>query len=137
MRHRHESLDSIGGAKKRRTGQKQVWHEIASPLNDPALQARFPEAARNTRQSEAYIDLSGLRVILSIEKLPDGREYQHVSVSREDRYPSWEELLEIKSEFMGDDVEAYQVFPRVGEYINVHPNCFHLWRCLEADLMPH
>jgi hypothetical protein len=78
-----------------------------------------------------------LRVILSIERLPDGREYQHVSVSREDRYPTWEELLEIKSEFMGDDVEAYQVLPRESEYVNVHPNCFHLWRCLVGDLMPH
>jgi hypothetical protein len=32
--------------------------------------------------------------------------------------------------------KVVQVFPPVTEHYNLHPNCLHLWSCLEADGLP-
>lgn len=96
-----------------------VWYEVPSPM---------PGA-------DCYFSTTGLRVTESTD-LIEGREFQHVVVSRADRYPSWEDILMVKEHFIGDEVEAYQVLPRKSEYVNLHPNCFHLWRALGGDLMP-
>ncbi len=118
--------------------KKHVWHTMYSPLNDPTIRAQYPHAAANTQKSEAYYDDSGLHVILTEETHPpDDRHWQHVSVSREDRYPTWEEILAVKEEFIGEEEEAYQVLPRASQYVNIHPNVFHLWHCLDGDIMPN
>src|SRR2546429_5142391 len=83
---------------------KRTWYSMPSPLNDPDIRARYPHATKNTLSSEACYDSTGLRVIISEEKHPpDDRHWKHVSVSREDRYPSWEEILSVKEEFIGEE----------------------------------
>ena len=48
----------------------------------------------------------------------DGAGWEHVSVSRRDRCPTWDE----------------QYHPPRSEYVNNHPNCLHLWRPIGAAL---
>lgn len=87
---------------------------------------------------EAVCNAAGLYVVVTTDKFPnDPRRWLHISVSHEDRYPTWEELMSIKDEFMGEEVEAYQVLPRHSEHVNVSATCFHLWHCLSGDIMPH
>lgn len=74
----------------------------------------------------AYAHRSGLRVIVSTADYPDGREWMHVSVSRKDRLPSWDDLQFVKHVFVGERY-AYQVFPPSDRHINIHEFCFHLW----------
>ena len=63
-----------------------------------------------------------LRVIVSID---DGK--WHVSVSHPSRYPFWEELKAIRYTFCPNSITMGILFPPMEEYVNVHPNCFHLY----------
>jgi hypothetical protein len=65
----------------------------------------------------------GLNVIVGI-----GEGWDHVSVSRRDRTPTWNEMNMIKRMFFKDDELCYQLHMPVKDYINVHPYCLHMWR---------
>ena len=64
-----------------------------------------------------------VRVIAS-----NGMGWEHVSVSRSDRCPTWEEMCQVKALFWGDDDCVVQYHPSHSEYVNNHQNCLHLWR---------
>lgn len=74
----------------------------------------------------AYQHRSGLRVIVSTADFPDGRDWMHVSFSRADRLPSYDDLLHVKQTFAADRY-AYQVFPPPNKHVNIHDFCLHLW----------
>lgn len=64
-----------------------------------------------------------LKVIAS-----DGAGWEHVSVSREDRCPSWDEMCQIKDIFWDTSDCVVQYHPPKEEYVNNHQFCLHLWR---------
>ena len=67
----------------------------------------------------------------------DGGGYEHVSVSLNDRTPTWGEMCAIKSVFWGVEDCVMQLHPPQKDYINNHPYCLHLWRPInEAIPMP-
>ena len=66
------------------------------------------------------------KVLRSLSTTVSGEQWFHVSVSRSDRLPTWQEIVKVKNEFMGEDREAYQVIPRVEDHINIHQFCIHL-----------
>ena len=57
--------------------------------------------------------------------------YDHVSVNGKGRTPSWEEMCKLKDMFFYDEEEAYQVFPKKSEYVNIAQHCLHIWRNTE------
>lgn len=58
----------------------------------------------------------------------NGAGWDHVSVSRTKRTPSWAEMAYVKHLFFKDDETAMQLHVPASDHINVHPNCLHLWR---------
>jgi hypothetical protein len=58
----------------------------------------------------------------------DGLGWDHVSVSMEQRLPTWPELEHVKRIFFAEDEVAMQLHVPAADHINVHPNCLHLWR---------
>lgn len=64
-----------------------------------------------------------LRVIASVD-----RGWDHVSVSLEDRTPTWAEMEQIKRLFFKDHETAYQLHVPAKDHINIHPYTLHLWR---------
>jgi hypothetical protein len=79
---------------------------------------------------------AGLMVISSAATEDDGKEWLHLSVSRQDRLPSWDDLVEVKEVFGGTATSAIQVIPPRAEYVNCHPNVLHLWVCLDESPLP-
>lgn len=79
---------------------------------------------------------NGLSVIESAATEQDRRRWLHVSVARRDRLPTWDELTLVKSLWIGDDQDAFQVLPRASNYVNIHPYCLHLWHCLDRNPLP-
>lgn len=69
------------------------------------------------------VDQSSLCVIAS-----NGEGWDHISVSRDLRTPSWRELEFVKRLFFRDDEVAVQFHVPSADHINIHPNCLHLWR---------
>ena len=70
-----------------------------------------------------------VRVIAS-----DGLGWEHVSVSREDRCPTWDEMCQVKDLFWGDEDTVVQYHPPKSQYVNIHKNCLHLWRPTEVPM---
>lgn len=70
-----------------------------------------------------------LRVIASDGGFLGEQVWEHVSVSRQDRCPTWEEMCAIKSLFWIDPEDCVvQYHPPRSDYVNCHPFCLHLWR---------
>lgn len=63
-----------------------------------------------------------------------GLGWDHVSVSRPDRCPTWEEMDRVKRAFFHPWEVAYQLHPAVADHINCHPFCLHLWRPQHAEI---
>jgi len=78
----------------------------------------------------------GLLACISVLIELDNKPWLHVSISRRDRIPSYEELVFAKETLIGKSKKAIQVFPADEEHVNQHPFCLHLWRCLQGDPLP-
>ena len=61
-------------------------------------------------------------------------KWDHVSVSRKDRCPTWEEMCYVKSLFFKVDEWAMQLHPPIEDNINQHEFCLHLWRPLDSEI---
>lgn len=59
--------------------------------------------------------------------------WEHVSVSRRDRCPTWEEMCQVKDLFWDGDDCVVQFHPPKTQYVNNHPYCLHLWRQVGAE----
>lgn len=69
-----------------------------------------------------------LRVIVSKDV-----GHWHLSISHPDRYPTLDEIRDVRYLFLPDNVTMAMIYPPMNEYVNVHPNCFHLWE-IKADM---
>jgi hypothetical protein len=79
---------------------------------------------------------NGLRVLVSAMIEADGKPWLHVSFSRPDRLPSYDDLKLVKAEVVGADRKAIQVFPAESQFVNRHAYCLHLWSPLSHDPLP-
>ncbi len=70
-----------------------------------------------------------VRVIAS-----NGMGWEHVSVSRDDRCPTWEEMCQVKDLFWDEDDCVVQYHPPKSDYVNIHKNRQHLWRPRGVDM---
>lgn len=64
----------------------------------------------------------------------DGWGWEHVSVSRTDRCPTWDEMCQIKALFWDGEDCVIQYHPPESQYVNVHARCLHLWRPIGVEL---
>jgi hypothetical protein len=58
----------------------------------------------------------------------DGLGWDHVSVSRRDRLPTWDEMVKIKNLWFDEEETVVQFHPKKSEYVNCCGKCLHLWR---------
>ena len=87
------------------------------------------DAAHGAFRVPSCIDRAPLVVVVSGS---DG--WDHVSVSRKNRCPSWPEMEQIKRLFFEDTETVMQLHVPVADHVNMHPNCLHLWRPHNADI---
>lgn len=75
---------------------------------------------------KAY-SFDGCRVIVAREPIGTalGLEW-HLSISREDRYPSWDEIAHARYALLPDSITFGMILPPRGEYVNAHDYTFHL-----------
>ena len=58
----------------------------------------------------------------------DGGGWDHVSVSWQNRCPTWEEMAKVKQLFFHPEEVCVEFHPAESEYVNMHPYCLHIWR---------
>lgn len=63
--------------------------------------------------------------------------YWHISVSVSYRYPSWDEIYTAWYDLVPDapQIEGAIVLPRKSEYVNIHPNCFHVHQLRDTEIV--
>lgn len=79
---------------------------------------------------------NGMFVIVSIQKELDGNLWVHLSLSRQNRLPTYNDMKFVKDVFIGKDKKAIQVFPESDKHVNLMENCLHLWHCIDNDPLP-
>jgi hypothetical protein len=70
-----------------------------------------------------------LRVIAS-----DKEGWEHVSVSRQDRCPTWEEMCAVKDLFWDHEDTVMQLHPPKSDWVSNHNFCLHMWRPVGVDI---
>jgi hypothetical protein len=73
---------------------------------------------------------------------PGWPRWEHVSVSVRNRKgapvnrcPTWGQMCRVKDLFWLPEQAAVQFHPPRSQYVNHHPNCLHLWRPLQHELI--
>jgi hypothetical protein len=92
---------------------------------------RFYGFAPNVLQP-LWVTQDGLRVLASVERKPDGRDWMHASYSRADRVPSYDDGLLVRRVLFRAEAVVVAVFPPEAEHCNDHPYCLHLWTRIDA-----
>ena len=89
--------------------RKRNWTEFQNTL--------CPDMAGKWYQSGA------LRVCVAKEN-----KLWHLSVSCPHRYPTWDEIFSAWYDLVPDagQINGAIILPRKAEYVNLHPNCFHV-----------
>lgn len=64
----------------------------------------------------------------------DGEGWEHVSVSRPDRCPTWAEMCKVKELFWDPEDCVMQLHPPRSQWISNHPYCLHMWRPLHSSI---
>lgn len=70
--------------------------------------------------------------VIAVDGLDTGWEHVSVTVSvgRDTRMPTWEEMCFVKKKFWSDEEAVIQFHPPASEYVNNHAHCLHLWKCV-------
>jgi hypothetical protein len=56
----------------------------------------------------------------------------HLSIARQDRYPSWDEIAKARYALLPDVENMAMVLPPMHEFVNVHNFCFHLHELIHS-----
>jgi hypothetical protein len=80
----------------------------------------------------------GMRVIYSLARYRNDnfRLWVHLSISHRVRIPYYDDLVYLKRNWLGDEVNAIMVLPKESEHVNIHPRCLHLFHCVSGDGLP-
>ena len=64
----------------------------------------------------------------------NGLDWEHVSVSRPDRSPTWNEMSAVKDLFFDEDETVMQLHVPKKDHVNFHPYCLHLWKPIRLSI---
>ncbi|MCL2136826.1 MAG: hypothetical protein FWH40_04810 [Coriobacteriia bacterium] len=73
--------------------------------------------------------LPGLTVVASW-----GSGWEHVSVSRPSRCPTWEEMCLVKDMFWDEEECVVEYHPPKSKYVDNHPYCLHMWKPIGVEV---
>jgi len=109
---------------KRKRGKKPPPVPIEIPI--PKLPGRIPlePGARAYRLGECNVLV--------------GRSEQagwHISISHLSRYPTWDEIKYARYKLLPPGITMAIYLPPEEQYVDMHPNCFHLFEIIEQARM--
>lgn len=60
----------------------------------------------------------------------------HISVSVPSRYPTWDEIFTAWYDLVpgAAQITGGILLPRKEEYVNIHPNCFHVHQLADSEI---
>ena len=66
-----------------------------------------------------------------------GAGWDHVSVNplKKSKVPTWEIMCKVKDIFFKEEEAVIQIHPPKSQYVNNMPNCLHLWRANDKEML--
>lgn len=104
----------------------------------PLRQAPVPPAVRDALYRSGafgfrYFTMGDCVILVARKPLgEDGALEWHLSISCQDRYPTWDEISDAREKLLPADEAFGFVLPRRDRYVNEHEFCFHLHRLPEG-----
>lgn len=89
------------------------------------------DAGNGAFMMASCVDGAPMRIIAS-----NGGGWDHISVSRRNRCPNWQEMEQVKRAFFKTTETAMQLHVPPSDHRNVHPYCLHLWRPNDGREIP-
>lgn len=83
-----------------------------------------------------FFHANGLRVCVDYATKPDGLAWVHVSFSRADKLPSYDDMCLVKRDMIGASRWAIQYLAAEENHVNIHQYCLHLWYCPDNNVVP-
>jgi hypothetical protein len=111
------------------------------PIDNPPRSGEKPPPGWILEQTRAdgarWINNKRQMVVIgSIAIEDDGKKWLHMSMSHRKRVPTYDELIYLKRNWIGEDRKAIMVLPEKEKHINIHPFVLHLFCCLDGDPLP-
>lgn len=75
--------------------------------------------------------MGSLFILVGHEETEHGMRW-HLSISHPTSYPKWDEIKEARMRYVPHSVTMAMFLPGEQSYVNIHPNCFHLWETKET-----
>jgi hypothetical protein len=94
---------------------KANWREFRNPAVDGAK----------------WYQWGDLRVCVGDPKVEG---HHHISISHPYRYPTWDEIYTARYDLMPESITCAIFLPKKSEYVNIHPNCFHVHEVMDAEV---
>lgn len=94
--------------------------------------AKYKDPNIDSKNIEAYIADKHIRILKSLDNTEKWGYLLHISISRVDRNPTWEEIKEVRNYFFNENEDVMMILPKKVDYINIHNYCFHLWKTPES-----
>lgn len=92
----------------------ELWVSIACPLLGSGRAFRHRQTGAVAIVEHEPVEIGGAAV-------------WHLSISCARRYPTWDEIKQARYGLLPDAITMAMLLPPSAQYVNVHPNCFHLW----------
>lgn len=99
------------------------------PREVELYRVQLPGYPRGDHKNGAFAFRDGLKAIVS-----SGMGWEHVSVSRKSRCPSYEDMDRMKHMFWDSEDCVMQLHVPDSEHVNYHPYTLHMWRPLNAEI---
>ena len=103
--------------------RENLDHLVRYKLKHPFLKT-YGEGLNSYCEIPSPTDSSRVLRVLS----SGGRGWDHVSVSKGNRNPNWDEMNFIKDLYFKESETVIQFHPKKSEYVNNCGSCLHLWR---------
>jgi hypothetical protein len=109
-------------------------HHLWEAMRGNPPPTSFDRAFSGVFMVPSTLDGGELRILADRASALRCNDWDHVSVSRTDRCPAWEEMDQVKRLFFKDSEVAMQLHVAPRNHVNVHPYCLHLWRPLDGRI---
>lgn len=110
--------------------QAQSEETFGAPTWTEKYRVMLPAYPRGNQQNGAFVFVNqGLKVIIS-----SGFGWEHASVSRKSRTPSYDDMTWVAKTFWRPDQTIMQLHVPSADHINVSEYCLHWWRPIDQDI---
>lgn len=105
--------------------------QLLARYKDTHTDIKYEEVPAGPLEGQARVFMSNTGIQAVLTEFP----YIHLSISADDRLPTYSELKEARYQICGEVKYMGQVFPLEDEFVNVHEYCLQLCQ-LDSDEIP-